>query len=141
MPCLTWHYLPTETLLVVLMKISDKNFEELRVLEEKLWKANTRFDKTWMNEILSPNFSEIGRSGRTYNRKATIDCQPTKIPAKLPLLNFKVRLITEGVALVTYVSSVNYQTGLELGLRSSLWSKQGGKWRLEFHQGTPLQSI
>ena len=120
------------------MEISDKDFEELKMLEEKLWKADTRFDRAWMDEILSSNFSEIGRSGRTYTREATINCKPTKIPTKLPFLDFQVRLITENVALVTYVSSVNYQTRLERGLRSSLWFKKGGKWKLEFHQGTPL---
>ena len=79
------------------MKILAEDFEELRDLEEKLWKANTRFDKTWMSKILSSNFLEIGRSGRTYTREAIISCEPSKIPANLPLLNFKVRAITQDV--------------------------------------------
>lgn len=123
------------------MKISDENFNELRDLEEKLWKAETRFDRNWMDKILSSNFFEIGRSGRTYTREMIICCEPTEIPAAFPLFNFKARLITEDVAQVTYVSSVNYKTGLEKGLRSSIWSKQSGKWKLEFHQGTPLNSV
>lgn len=120
------------------MKISDEDFRNLRDLEEKLWIADTRFDKAWMDKILSSDFFEIGRSGRTYTREVTIACEPTAISANLPLSDFKVRLITENIALVTYTSSVNYQTGLEMGSRSSLWSKQASEWKLEFHQGTPL---
>ena len=120
------------------MKILTKDFEELRDLEEKLWKADTRFNKTWMNKILSSNFWEIGRSGRTYTREAIISGEPSKIPANLPLLNFKVRAITQDVVLVTYISSVNYKTGLEEALRSSLWCKKSGTWKLKFHQGTPI---
>ena len=40
--------------------------------------------------------------------------------------------------MVTYISSVNYKTGLEEALRSSLWCKKSGTWKLEFHQGTPI---
>ena len=123
------------------MKISQEDYEELRDTEEKLWKANTRFDKNWMNMILSSSFSEIGRSGRTYTREMTIASKPTEIPVNLPLSEFKIRLIAENVALVTYISYVNYKTGLEKGLRSSIWCKQNGKWKLEFHQGTPLYSV
>ncbi|WP_052056083.1 DUF4440 domain-containing protein [Myxosarcina sp. GI1] len=122
------------------MKISDEDFNELKDLEEKLWKAETRFDKNWMNKVLSSDFFEIGRSGKTYTREMTICCEPSEIPADLPLSNFKVSLIREDIAQVTYISSVNYQDGLEKGLRSSLWSKQSGEWKLEFHQGTPLYS-
>ena len=70
------------------MKISDEDFNLLKDLEEKLWKAETRFDKNWMNKVLSPNFFEIGRSGRTYTREMTIYCKPSEIPADLPLLDF-----------------------------------------------------
>ena len=122
------------------MKISKKDFEELRDLEEKLWKADKRFDKIWMDRILSSNFFEIGRSGRTYTREATIYCEPSEIPANLPLFNFTVRLIAQDVALVTYISSVNYKTELEEGLRSSLWCEKSGEWILEFHQGTPTNA-
>ena len=120
------------------MRISDEDFNQLRDLEEKLWKAETRFDRDWMDTILSSDFFEIGRSGRTYTREMTICCQPSEIPAELPLSNFNIRLITENIALVTYISFVNYRTGLEKGLRSSIWSKQSSKWKLEFHQGTPF---
>ena len=121
-------------------KISHDDFKELKDLEEKLWKATTRFDKNWMNEILSRDFFEIGLSGRTYSKEMTIACEFSEIPISFPLSDFKIRLIAKNVALITYISSVNYPTGLEKGLRSSLWCKRNGKWKLEFHQGTPIYS-
>lgn len=55
----------------------------------------------------------------------------------LPLAAFTVRLVGEGVALVTYVSEVQYER-LERANRLSLWVFNGDRWWLMFHQATPL---
>jgi hypothetical protein len=56
----------------------------------------------------------------------------------LPLPEFKVRLIHADVAQVTYVSTVATEHGEERALRSSIWSRTSGGWKLRFHQGTPI---
>ena len=48
-------------------------------------------------------------------------------------------LALEVTAQVTYVSIVTTETSRDLGRRSSIWSKVGGRWVLRFHQGTPYQ--
>jgi hypothetical protein len=123
------------------MPLSADEHDELRRLEESLWRAETRFDREHMNEVLAPDFFEFGRSGRVYRREDTLDvpadvaAQP--INARLPLAKFAVRLIAADVALVTYVSHVTYGEVTEAANRSSLWSRHAGGWRIRFHQGTP----
>jgi len=51
----------------------------------------------------------------------------------------RVHAVTADVALLTYVSEARFDT-LERANRSSLWVREGGRWRLRFHQGTPLSS-
>jgi hypothetical protein len=117
------------------MQLSSKDLNELAELEESLWRANTRFDREYMNRILSPEFFEFGRSGLIYTREECIDMPYQNIKAHLPLKNFEARSINKNVILVTYVSEVWYEE-LETSYRSSLWSKKPNGWQLEFHQGT-----
>lgn len=119
--------------------MDERDIEILKKLEESLWRAETRFDKEYMESILAPNFIEFGRSGKVYERKDTLSVDSgVTINTIFPLKDFKVRFITYDVALVTYISEVNYETLLR-GNRSSIWKKYtDGIWKLEFHQGTPL---
>ena len=110
--------------------------EELRVLEESLWRAETRFDKRYMEEVLAPDFGEFGRSGRRYDRVTAMGMGSPgdRIGARLPLAGFEVHLVAENVG--TYTSEVEYDE-VQRAHRSSLWVRQQGRWRLRFHQGTP----
>ena len=121
------------------MKISEENYKKLEVLEVSMWKPETRFDKDYMNRTLTDDFFEFGRSGREYEKEETISAPMQEIKATLPLKQFKVDLIDTNVALVTYISEVQYDT-LEIANRSSIWVKTGTGWRLRFHQGTPTHN-
>ena len=118
------------------MTLTEEVINTLKKLEESLWISETRCDKKYMETILSPAFFEFGRSGRIYKREEIIDIPFQEINAKLPLKDFQIRFINVDVVLITYISEVQYDE-LEIGNRSSLWSKNSGKWQLQFHQGTP----
>jgi hypothetical protein len=120
------------------MTISERDMEELRALEESLWRAETRFDRAYMEKVLAADFFEFGRSGRSYTREETLSAAGHEINAHLPLRDFRVTAVREGVALVTYTSEVTYDT-LQTGNRSSLWVKTPAGWQLKFHQGTPVE--
>jgi hypothetical protein len=120
------------------MHISLKDKEDLRKLEEELWREDTRFDTQRMGQIFSADFFEYGRSGRVYDRVAILSMRKEPICAKLPLPNFSVRLLSVDVAQVTYDSAVTYDGITEYGHRSSLWTRTGEAWTLRFHQGTPF---
>lgn len=119
------------------MKVRSEDLNILEELEESLWRTETRFDYDYMNEILADDFFEFGRSGRVYSKSESLSAPMQEIHAQFPLEQFSVHLITDEVALVTYVSRVQYEV-LEVANRSSLWSKKNDGWKLKFHQGTPM---
>ena len=108
----------------------------LRELEEALWRAETRFDRRFMDATLAPDFEEFGRSGRRYSRADVLETPEQPIDAALPLEGFVARLVGGNVAIVTYISEVRYDRG-ERANRTSIWRWDGERWVLEFHQGTP----
>ena len=106
-----------------------------RKLEESLWIEETRFDYSYMNSILTYDFFEFGRSGRVYTRDETLSHEYQEILAKIPLENFQLYNISNTVKQVIYVSEVGKEK-LRAN-RSSIWTLEGEKWKLKFHQGTP----
>jgi hypothetical protein len=110
--------------------------EELAHLETSLWRAETRFDRDHMDTVLAEDFVEFGRSGRTYT-KETLSFERSGIDAHLNQLH--ASRVGEGVRLVTYVSEVRDDHGVQRANRSSLWVRAGSSWRLRFHQGTPTE--
>jgi len=122
-------------------KLLDKAlFEEIRRLEESLWRTDTRFDKALMDATFAPDFFEFGRSGRTYSRAEILfdERECYEIEATLPLPEFHARLLSEDVIQTTYISEVVYDRAVERGNRSSIWSRMDNTWHLRFHQGTPI---
>jgi len=118
--------------------LSDQDLNELTKLEEELWIEDTRFDKSYMEEVMADDFFEFGRSGRTYVKQDSIAHEKEPLDAVIPLQNLNIRLITEDVAQVTYDSEVTYDGVVEKGRRSSIWSRTEKSWKLRFHQGTPF---
>lgn len=118
------------------MTLSERDLDDLRRLEESLWRAETRFDRGYMERILAPDFTEFGRSGRSYERADILAMAPAEIHARLPLERFAIRPLGPDTALVTYICEVG-EGDPQRSNRSSIWSRIDGAWRLRFHQGTP----
>jgi hypothetical protein len=119
--------------------LTDEDRELLRKLEEELWRAETRFDRHRMEELIAGDFFEFGRSGRVSQREDTLDVPRGPIDAVLPLPNFQARLLTPAVAQVIYNSAVTYDGIVYHARRSSIWSRTETGWRLRFHQGTQFK--
>ena len=115
--------------------LSQADIDELTLLEESLWRSETRFDPAHMERVLATEFLEFGRSGRVYSRLDTLAVQPQRLQAALA--NLAVQLVATDVVLVTYLSEVRYDE-IEYANRSSLWVRPAGHWQLRFHQGTPV---
>ena len=118
--------------------VSPEDVDELRKLEESLWIAQTRFDKAYMEQILSPEFVEFGRSGKVYSREDALSTAYRDIRYTLPLKNFTAQLIDTNVFLVTYMSETIDDGEVLVANRSSIWIKTPQGWQLRFHQGTPV---
>jgi ribonuclease HI len=109
--------------------------ERLIGLETAMWLADTRGDRTWMDEHLSPSFTEFGRSGRSYTRDEILDQHVTEIEIEMPLSHLDVRRLGTNIALVTY-RTIEPRGHSH---RASVWRRADRRsgWQLEFHQGTP----
>lgn len=121
------------------MEIDETDWHTLRRLEEELWREETRFDITYMKEILAEDFIEYGRSGRVYSREDTLAVARQPIHAVLPLPDLAIRLLAGDVAQVTYNSATTLDGEVQHGHRSSIWARTDSSWVLKFHQGTPFE--
>jgi hypothetical protein len=110
--------------------------QQLVALEQSLWRAEARFDRDHMDELLAPEFAEVGASGRVHSRADILATPAGPIEARPG--EIAVSRIGEDVALLTYLTELGEGSDLEQANRSSLWTRVDGRWRLRFHQGTPF---
>ncbi len=120
--------------------MTDKLLNKLRALEEQLHRNETRCNPQRLNELFHPEFEEIGRSGRHYDRTAIMSeiSEEEELPP-VRATNYSITVITHDVALLTYQSAHIDSVGepYRHTLRSSLWVQNKAGWQLRFHQGTP----
>ena len=114
--------------------------EDLRALEEALLRPAARYSVTELERLLTEDFREFGASGTIYDRAAIIDLltqesRTTFTPIEIS--EFATRKLGEDAALVTYRS----KRGDAVRLRSSVWRRENGSWRMMFHQGTPARQL
>jgi|tagenome__1003787_1003787.scaffolds.fasta_scaffold20949773_3 hypothetical protein len=122
------------------MMLPAETAAELQRLEESLWSAETRFDPAYMATVLTDDFLEFGKSGRTYDLDAVLQTEQMPFSAELPLPSFAAHELAPGVALVTYRSVARYEA-VEVANRASVWLQGAdGRWRLRFHQGTQVSN-
>ena len=69
-------------------------------------RSETRFDHDYMDRILAPGFTEVGRSGRTCTRDQILTSAPGEIIATVS--EFAARILDDEIALVPYRSAVTY---------------------------------
>ena len=114
--------------------------DELLRLEMMLLDPDVRRDIKRVAALLAEDFVEFGSSGRVWTRDAILQLLASESYAQLILEDFACRMLSADVALVTYRSERSRLDGGGLpaeALRSSLWVRRQGKWKMSFHQGTP----
>ena len=116
----------------------DELVAHLRSREESLLNPAVRRDRARVTAMLAEDFQEFGSSGRLWTREQILGLLATETPQPLSMEDFECHRIAEGVALVCYrgvhIDPLTHQR--DTTLRSSLWTKHSGEWRLRFHQGT-----
>ncbi|MEO8907896.1 MAG: ribonuclease HI family protein [Microbacteriaceae bacterium] len=102
-------------------------------LERRLLNPLVRADAAEMATLLHPLFEEIGASGRRYDRDTVLQLLEAEPHTSATIEAVTSDTVADGVILLTYRSAS------EAGgrLRSSLWLRDGARWRLRFHQATP----
>jgi hypothetical protein len=88
-----------------------------------------------MAALLADDFVEFDSSGRVWAREAILEMVATETYSP-PLVEFiGCRLLGPDVALLTY-RTVPHEDRVATTLRSSIWTKESGAWKMCFHQGT-----
>jgi len=101
--------------------------------EKALTDPEVRRSPKRVDQLLHPEFIEIGSSGDVYDRNTMIEMMTSEAPGGVVIRDFKVHLLSEDTALVTYRS---IGTSGKEARRSSIWVDEGSGWRLIHHQGT-----
>ncbi|MFP3465672.1 RNase H family protein [Leifsonia sp. SIMBA_070] len=113
---------------------ADETDEQLVArLERELLEPAIRSDASRLAELLHPAFEEIGRSGRLWARDAIISEPAVDDAPAGDIEVLGVDRVADGALLLT--ARTTDSRGATL--RSSLWVRSSGRWRLRFHQGTP----
>jgi hypothetical protein len=90
-----------------------------------------------LEELLDPDFAEIGKSGRLWTRAemiAALVADPNPEKHTVDCSDMSGRTVGPGLVLLTYVTQVEGRRAR----RSSLWRRSTSGWRVLHHQGTPI---
>jgi hypothetical protein len=119
---------------------SERAASQLRRLEQSLLDSAVRHDGDRLRQLLADDFLEFGSSGRIWTRKSIIDLLASETNFRPPAIEeFQCTWLSDKVALVTYRTvRTDPKSGEQVcsSLRSSIWTRQEGEWRMRFHQGT-----
>jgi ribonuclease HI len=108
------------------------DLETVELLERRLLDPAIRSDVAEVSALLHPHFEEIGASGRIWDRETTI--QSLEADAESGTMTSVVSLERVAADAVLLVYRSTDARGEQL--RSSVWVRSEGRWRLRFHQGT-----
>jgi hypothetical protein len=111
---------------------------EVIARERALLRPEVRSSADLVDQLLDPDFSEIGASGRLWTRAETIEAlaEGRDGPPSGPIGDTEMqgRRLADDLVLLTYVSDSSGRRAR----RTSLWRRSGRQWRLVHHQGTLL---
>lgn len=117
--------------------------EEIRDLEERLLNPVVRASFQELDGLLADDFMEFGSSGHICNKQQVIEALLRQPDQHWAIRDFRMQPLAPGVVLVTYraIRYANQPGKATHSLRSSIWRCEEGRWRMIFHQGTPMEAI
>ena len=113
---------------------------QLQALEIELHHPGARCSHERLEQLLNPEFQEVGRSGRAYTREIVVNYLSAAEPhPSVASEGFALAELGPEVALLTYRSAHIEPDGSLVNhtLRSSVWVNTSTGWQLRYHQGTP----
>lgn len=108
----------------------------LVALETSLLDADVR-KSARVVELLADDFLEFGSSGATYTRDDLVALLSAEAPSKLRADGFRLTRLGPDAALLAYRIRRDGDPPVDT-LRSSVWRREAGGWRMVFHQGTRI---
>jgi len=110
--------------------------QELIRHAQQFAEADKNRDVDFFQRTLSEDFIEIAANGDPVVRDEVLEGVRMADIKQLRLYDFKVLLLNDGAAVVTYNEIVR-DGGPRYQHLSTIWVKQGDQWKLKFQQSTP----
>jgi hypothetical protein len=89
--------------------------------------------------MMDPEFWEVGASGRRYSREFVLDTLENRLPdateSQWLARDFQCREIAADNYLITYILT----QGVRVTRRATLWRRTGSGWKALYHQGTIVE--
>jgi hypothetical protein len=110
--------------------------------EKSLIEAKKKDDDAFFKRTLTPDFSLVGVDGQLLEGQEAIDNLGDSGLVELTPYDIKVVSVGDDATIVTYDAIVREAPEEDQGPPpryqhfSSVWVKQGGQWKLKFHQAT-----
>jgi hypothetical protein len=115
----------------------DEEIRQAVDAELELLRPEIRGSAARVEELLHPEFVEIGASGRRWDRAAMVAALvggDLTDPGPIEVTD------VEGIRLADDLIQVRFRTRRDTAgpvWRTSLWRRLDGRWRVYYHQGTP----
>jgi hypothetical protein len=112
--------------------------DHIRDLEEQMLRPGIRRSPAALGALIADHFVEFASDGRAYTKAQVIAALQHENRYSRSLVEFRLQLLQDRVALATYRSVRRDEASGENveSLRSSLWIQRDDKWQVVFHQGT-----
>jgi hypothetical protein len=115
--------------------------EHIYTLEQALLQPEVRRSAARLDDLLADGFREIGSSGRMFTRADILEALPAESGAAVfSMSDFEIVQLSADVVLATYTVTKTVDARTTRSLRSSIWQRSAGGWRILFHQGTNVRS-
>ena len=93
-----------------------------------------------LSDLIDDEFTEFGSSAQIFDKHEIMRWLLSEDKSERIGMQFKAKRLSDDVMLITYISCIkdNYFAEIKHALRSSIWRHKDGRWRMVFHQGTPI---
>ena len=122
--------------------LNDMLAKKIYNMEMQLLRPEVRISSEKLAELLWDDMIEFCSSGFVYQYKKNdvIEKSLNSSTLKWKIKDFKIKCLSDDIILVTYMLDKNSYTSTKPNhsLRSSIWKSTDGKWKMFFHQGTPV---
>jgi glyoxylase I family protein len=119
------------------MTIDEQLRRDLLAWELALARRDASKIEGGLGALVDEAFTEVGVSGRTYDRTAILPLLHAPSVAEISIDDFSAVPLATDVVLVTYrMTAIERGSATVVALRSSVWVRRAGRWRIRFHQGT-----
>ncbi|MDN2667733.1 DUF4440 domain-containing protein [Vibrio sp. 14N.309.X.WAT.E.F5] len=113
--------------------------------EVELHQYEIRQSRSDIERLIHPSFSEVGKSGISYDFASIIKMMSSEEPSDVRIhsQNYECIQLELSVQLLKYESALVAASGeiSDFAKRCSIWVFTGTCWQLKYHQGTPCPAF